>query len=97
METKTADYRRHIELWTNSGKSKINYCREHNLSYQTFFYHLKWSKKETKPKKFVQVQIKEKEKDTPAGNIELHLVNGSRLVFLKGSSALFIRQVVFGC
>jgi len=97
MENRTIEYRQHIELWMNSGKSKIDYCRENHLSYQTFFYHFKRVKRDIKPKKFVQVQIKEKVEDSTEGKIELYLANGSRLVFSQTLTPAFIRQVVFGC
>jgi len=97
MENKTTEYRQHIELWMNSGKSKIDYCRENSLSYQTFFYHFKRVKRAIKPKKFVQVQIRENVKDSTEGKIELYLANGSCLVFSQSITPAFIRQVVFGC
>jgi len=35
------EWRRHVEMWEESGLSKRAYCSEHELSYQRFLY---WSK-----------------------------------------------------
>ncbi len=91
------DYQAHIKLWESSGISKVAYCKEHSLTYSTFFYHLK-SKKGTKtPKKFIELKIKDKEQRTKQDAVEIYLANGSRLVFAQGSSSRFIHEVIFGC
>lgn len=97
MEKKTLDYQHYIKLWESSGLSKVAYCKEHSLSYSTFFYHLKKGKLTLKPKKFIELKIQEKEKKASQDVVEIYLMNGSRLVFSNGSSASFIHEVVFGC
>ncbi len=96
METKTLDYEHHIKLWESSGISKVAYCKENNLSYHTFFYHLKKGNRPSRAKEFVQLKIKAKEEITSSDTIEVFLANGSRMVFSKGSSPRFIHEVIFG-
>ena len=55
------DYQTHIKLWESSGVSKVAYCKEHSLTYSTFFYHLKRKKGTKAHKKFIEVKIKDKE------------------------------------
>jgi hypothetical protein len=97
MENKTLDYQDHIKLWESSGISKVAYCKEHSLTYSTFFYHLKRKKRTKAPKKFMELKIKDKEQSPKQDAVEIYLANGSRLVFATGSSSRFMHEVIFGC
>lgn len=97
MENKTLDYQTHIKLWESSGVSKVAYCKEHSLTYSTFFYHLKRKKGTKAHKRFIEVKIKDKEQILKQDSVEVYLANGSRLVFATGSSSRFVHEVIFGC
>jgi len=71
----------HVTEWKESGHSMAAYCKEHNLNYQKFMYHVsRMKKKEAEsnaPKSFIRIDVPEK----AAANIEYHFAHGGYFVF----------------
>ncbi len=95
-----------IEEWKASGKSKKQFCQEHQISHNRFFYWQKRYREQNNPahrKRFIQVKTAKKP-ETPViitGKIEIHYPNGVNLHLpagtgmsvIKGMIHLFERQI----
>ena len=49
QEEKRRFWKRHTEDWRTSGLTRVDYCRQHNLSYDRFIYRKRKFRKEPDP------------------------------------------------
>jgi len=81
-----------IGQWPESGLTQKEFCKKHRLTYHTFQYWLRKSRQRLEsPTGFIEITPWQSQ-HVPA--IELHLVNGIRLVFHQLPSSDFIRSLV---
>ncbi len=90
--SKTNEFEQHISDWELSGLSKAAYCKEHNIAYWCFLYHIK--RFENKVQGFSQIKINPKSNQINSGGIEYHFADGSYFVFPISCSAGLIRQLI---
>jgi len=67
----------HMRLWAISGLSKKEYCLQHDLSYQVFFYHQRNVRMEI-DSKFHEVELFAKPTDLM---MEYNFIDGTSLSF----------------
>lgn len=88
------DYPMHVYAWKEIGGTMAGYCKEKEISYQTFMYHAsRMKKKETserKPDSFIRIDVPEKN----LSGIEYHFTNGSYFVFPAGCSVQMIKALI---
>ena len=93
MRTETKKYHQHIPLCAQSGMNKAEYCRRNNLSYKSFLYQQSRIIKSKVKGEFVELNL---EQSKALDTLEFHYSDGNHFIFPKGSSAKFIREVLFG-
>lgn len=88
------DYPYHVNQWKEVGGTMAGYCKENEISYQTFMYHAsRMKKKETaaqEPNAFIRINVPEK----MTAGIEYHFTNGSYFVFPAGCSVQMIKALI---
>ncbi len=89
------DYPYQVNQWKEVGGTMAGYCKEKEISYQTFIYHAsRMKKKETavvqKPNSFIRIDVPEKN----MSGIEYHFTNGSYFVFPAGCSVQMIKALI---
>jgi len=85
-----------IEQWRASGKNKTTFCRENNLVYMTF---IGWTSGKKKAKEklsgFIPLRVN---KTTPKAIgvffADIHLPDGSKLIFHSPVSAQYLRVIL---
>lgn len=81
-----------IALWKESGKSKVDFCKEFAINYQTFMW---WTNPPKSQKKqnisFVPLQIKQEVSNIFA---EVQFERGAKICFHREVSATFLRSLV---
>jgi hypothetical protein len=88
-----------IEQWQQSGLSQKAFYKQHNIPAHVFYYWLRRYKKQqaglnqsVTPNSFVQLQPSL----VPlAGNIELQLINGNRIIFHQPVSVDYLKALIF--
>lgn len=85
-----------IENYRTTGISGKAFCKERNLSYNTFIYWVKKHrlKNEISANGFVPLKIKEKQTVSP-GNCEIIFPDGKRIIFHEKTEASFIRALLY--
>lgn len=83
-----------IEQWQQSGLSQKKYCEQNNIAYHHFHY---WYKRYHTRQAgdsagdFIPVRVNAA---SPAGNIELQLPDGKRILFHQPISADFLKALL---
>jgi hypothetical protein len=88
-----------IEQWQQSGLSQKAFYKQHNIPVHVFYYWLKCYKNQqagliqcVTPNSFVQLQPSQ----APlAGNIELQLTNGNRIIFHQPVGVDYLKALIF--
>lgn len=83
----------HISEWQMSGKSKLSYCREHQIVYHRFIYYSSMGAKVSTPRGFIELNIDTGVTDT----VEYHLPSGGYFRFRSGCSISVIKAIVDLC
>jgi len=89
------DYPYHVNQWKEVGGTMAGYCKENEISYQTFMYHAsRMKKKETaaaqKPNSFIRIGDAEKN----MSDIEYHFTHGNYIVCPAGCSVQMIKALI---
>lgn len=82
----------HIHQWLQSGKSQVQYCKEHNIAANSFGY---WKRKITKSDKNIKlVEIKNTLKYQPYSFVELISPEGMVVRFREDISSNCLKNIV---
>lgn len=88
-----------IEQWQQSGLSQKAFYKQHNIPTHVFYYWLKRYRKQqagldqsVTPNSFVQLQPSP---EPFAGNIELQLTNGNRIIFHQLVGVDYLKALIF--
>jgi hypothetical protein len=88
------DYPMHVNAWKEIGGSMAGFCKEKEVSYQTFMYHASRMKKKEialkEPSSFIRIDVPEK----LSGSVEFHFRNGNYFVFPVSCSAQLIKSLI---
>ena len=88
------DYPDHVNQWKEVGGTMAGYCKEKEISYQTFMYHAsRMKKKESLSQNknaFTRIEVPEK----ITGGIEYHFRNGNYFIFPAGCSVQMIKSLI---
>jgi len=88
------DYPYQVNQWKEVGGTMAGYCKENEISYQTFMYHASRMKKKEiasmEPKEFIRIDVPDKN----MSGIEYHFTNGSYFVFPAGCSVQMIKALI---
>lgn len=84
-----------IEEWKTSGKSKKQFCEEHQIAQSRFFY---WQKRYSEQNEsiqncFVPVKTGKKKNESKPG-IDIYYPNGVRLQLPAGTGVAVIRSMI---
>lgn len=81
-----------ISRWQASGKSKTDFCMEEGIGYHRFNGWLRRDqKRKTAGSGFIPLRIGAA---PPAAFAELHLSNGSRIVFQQSVASSYLRSLI---
>lgn len=85
-----------IEIWKESGKTQLEFCREKDIAYSKFHYWLKkyngQGSSQDSPA-FMAVTVK-KQPLAHAGTLELVYPDGRRLIFHQDVDPSFVRALL---
>lgn len=95
MESKQQTRHQHfamITLWKQSGQSQKQFCLQNNIAYHVFHYWYKvYRDQQPAGGSFVALNLAA----TNQANIELHLIDGRRIIFHQPVSADFLRALIY--
>jgi len=88
-----------IEQWEQSGMRQKDFYQQHDIRSHVFYYwHKRYQKQKTRPRKstpasggFVELQPSVL---SPNNNLELHLPNGTRLIFNQQVSVDYLKALI---
>jgi len=94
-QNRESEIKIHISEWKQSGKSMKQYCRDNNISFDSFYYwYRKFSKIDScNNEDFVPLKIINK----PAikeNKIEIHYPNGVKLLLTGGNNLSYLRELI---
>ncbi|HEU5146335.1 MAG TPA: hypothetical protein VFT90_06465 [Chryseosolibacter sp.] len=86
-----------IEIWKESGKTQLEFCKEKDIAYSKFHYWLKrYNADRRTPDEspaFMAVTLKN-QSVVPAGILELVYPDGRRLIFPQDVDPSFVRALL---
>jgi hypothetical protein len=79
-----------ISEWQTSGLNKKEFCRQRNITYQTFHYW--WKRLTSAPASgFTEMRVQSRE---PIGGCEIMFPSGARMIFHGEPSASWLRELL---
>ena len=88
-----------IENWQQSGQSKKEFCKQHNLATHVFYYWYSCYRKQNNTLKTQPtsdfIELHSTQPLSAAAAIEVLLNNGNRIYFHQPVSATFIKALIF--
>ena len=94
MDKDKINFPLHVSNWKEAGLSMAAYCKENDLNYQTFMYHVSRMKKKenssSNSNAFIRLDVPEK----MSSGIEYHFANGGYFVFPTGCSVQVIKSLI---
>jgi hypothetical protein len=95
MESKEQHHGEHLAMiaaWQQSGQSQKQYCLQNNVAYHKFHYWYKVYRDQQSAGSgsFVALNIT----SPTQGNLELHLVDGRRIIFHQPVSVEFLKALI---
>ena len=85
-------WKNHIEQWSKTSLSQIDYCRQHNLSHNRFTYWKVKFKKKNLPIEFVQIQNEPMSMGFSC--LKLNIASGLQLEIPDGFSRTTLEKVL---
>ena len=86
-----------IQVWKESGKTQLEFCKEKDIAYSKFHYWLKKYNAQGVPSKespaFMAVTVK-KQPVVRSGTLELVYPDGRRLIFHQDVDPSFVRALL---
>jgi len=80
--------------WPDSGLTQKEFCKQHKLTFNTLQYGLRrLRRKGGATKGFVELISKQPESSN-TGIMEVHFVNGTRMVFFSNPDPAFIKSLI---
>lgn len=94
----TEEWRSHIEAWQSSGLRQTDYCRQHQLNYNSFITRLSEYRKagEEATSALIPVTVSNENREFQTGRLVLTLKQGHRLELPETVSAQWLSALLRG-